>query len=408
MRTLATMISIVAIAGACGDKGHGQDESHREHDSEEGQGEHEERERHAEGAIELSAEAAKRVTIKTAEAERRTLAAEIETTGQIAFDETRIAHVSPRVAGRLHQVKAQLGDRVKKGEVLAVLDSVALGEARGAYLQARARAEVAKQTYEREKRLAEKQISSQKDLADAQAAYRIGQSAMAAAEQTLRLYGLSPRQLGRADYASSGRALVSLRAPLAGKIVEKHATTGELVTPETKIYTVADVSSLWIWIDVYERDLSRVHAGDQAYVRTEAYPDQQYEGTVKYIEDKLDPHTRTVRARIEVANPDEVLRAGMFARVRLADPHAGGGEVVAEPAVVVPHAAIQRDGDERVVFVRAGENRYERREVKLGRRGQDVVEIVAGIDAGERVVVEGGFILKSEAAKGAMGGGHSH
>jgi cobalt-zinc-cadmium efflux system membrane fusion protein len=348
------------------------------------------------------------VTIATTAATTRSLAAEIETTGQVQFDETRIAHVSPRIPGRLHEVSAQLGDRVDRGQALAVLDSVELGAAKGSYLQAKARAAVASQSFEREKRLAAREISSQKEMLEAQADDRVAHAGLLAAHQTLRLYGLSSGAIDRIGYDRSGSALVTLRAPLAGKIVEKHATSGELVTPESKIYTVADVAILWIWIDIYERDLARVHIGDQAYVRADAYPDDRFEGTVKYIEDQVDPNTRTLRARIEVANPDEKLRSGMFTRVRLADPHGADTEAVARPMVVIPRAAVQRDGDDRVVFVKTADDRYERRVVKLGRQTHDVVEVLDGVKAGDPVVTTGGFILKSEFAKGSLGGGHSH
>lgn len=408
MRSTIRLLVIGALViPACGGDKASKPAAHGEHegaDRDEGAGADETQ------IVQLAPEAATRVDIRTTPAESRALAAEIETTGQVGFDETRIAHVSPRIAGRIHSVRAQLGDRVEKGAVLAVLDSVELGEAKGQYLQAKARLEVAKSTFEREQGLAERQISSKKDMQDAQAAYREARAAFQASEQTLRLYGLSSRELARIAYDKSGAALISLRAPLAGKVVEKHAAIGELVTPDVKIYTVADLTRLWIWIDVYERDLARVHPGDRAYVRADSFPDQLFEGTVTYIEDRVDEHTRTTRARIDVANPNEALRSGMFARVRLEDPHAAnnGATALAEAATVIPHDAVQRDGEERVVFVRTAEHRYERREVTLGRRSDQLIEVLEGVKPGEHVVTHGAFILKSEAAKASMGGGHSH
>lgn len=406
MKTRIPRIGLAAVAaallaGGCGDDKHAGHDEHDEH-----AGEHDEHEQG--GPIELSPEAAAHAGITVQKVELRTLAAEIATTGEVGFDETRLAHVSPRISGRVHKVNALLGDRVKKGQTLAVIDSVELGQAKAEYIKAKARLEVAQRTYEREKRLADKQISSEQDMLDAEAAYRDARVAHDTAAQTLRLYGLSDKAISAIAYDSSGTALVPLVAPLDGKVVDMHATVGELISPETKVYSVADLGRLWIWIDVYERDLSRVHVGDTAYVRADAFPDQVFEGTVSYLQDQVDRDTRTVRARIDVDNPSGTLRPGMFARVRLADPHAADGVAASAPVIVVPAAAVQRDGDEQIVFVQIAERTYERREVTLGRASGDVVEVVDGLRPEESVAVTGGFLLKSEARKGTMGGGHSH
>jgi len=400
----------VLLGGACGGDKH---DDHDEHGEGEPGGEHGDEhaghDEHEEGGpIELTPEAAARANIVTSKVELRALSSEIGTTGEVGFDETRVAHVSPRISGRVHNVRALLGDRVKKGQVLAVIDSVELGEAKGGYLKAKARLEVAERTYEREQRLAEKKISSEQDMLDARAAYRDARVERDTSRQSLRLLGLANNAIDKIAYDSSATALLSLRAPLDGKIVDIHATVGELITPATKVFTVADLGQLWIWIDVYERDLAHVHIGDVAHVRADAFPERAFVGKLSYLQDQVDRHTRTVRARIDVDNPDGILRPGMFARVRLADPHAKDGVADAKPVPVVPKSAVQRDGDERVVFVLVAERTYVRREVELGRTAGEVVEVTQGLQGGEVIAVQGGFLLKSEALKGAMGGGHSH
>jgi cobalt-zinc-cadmium efflux system membrane fusion protein len=195
-----------------------------------------------------------------------------------------------------------------------------------------------------------------------------------------------------------------VRAPLAGRVVEKHVTIGELVTPEHNLFTVADMKHVWIWIDVYERDLGGVHIDDDVAVTVEAYPGATFGGKVTYVSDKVDPATRTVRARIDVENPERRLRPGMFARVRLSDPHSTS----TEPAVAAPADAVLRDGDRFLVFVSLGGDRFERRAVVLGRKTSEFVEILSGVEAGDVIVVSGGFLLKSEASKDEMGAGHEH
>jgi cobalt-zinc-cadmium efflux system membrane fusion protein len=164
---------------------------------------------------------------------------------------------------------------------------------------------------------------------------------------------------------------------------------------------------LWVWVDIYERDLAKVHLDDEVELRVTAHPDRTFRGTVTYIRANVDPETRTARGRITVENRDGLLKPGMFASVTVTDPHGAAGTPV-QAAVVVPVTAVQRDGKDSVAFVRLAENRYERRSLTLGRRTEALVEVIDGVSPGEEVVVEGAFLLKSEAAKESMGGGHSH
>lgn len=369
-----------------------------------------EREGHAEeeeGVVVLSPEAAARVRIET----RPTAAADVDgvlvTTGRVGFDEDRLAHVSPRIAGRAARVDASLGDRVEAGDVLAVLDALELGQAKAELLRTRARVALTRKTYAREKRLHEARISSEQALLEAEAAHRAAQADLAAAEARLHLLGLSDPEIARTKAVDARSSRFPLRAPIAGSVVEKHVTLGEMVPVERTVFTVADLGRVWIWIDVFEGDLSRVHLGDDAQVTVDAWPDRTFGGRIRYLRDQVDPDARTVRARIEVDNPDGLLKPGMFAKVTLTDPHRQAGDVAAaRPAV--PPSAVQRDGEGFVAFVKTGERRYERRAVVPGRRTPAWIEILDGLAPGEEVVVEGAFLLRSEAAKHEMGGGHSH
>jgi RND family efflux transporter MFP subunit len=186
--------------------------------------------------------------------------------------------------------------------------------------------------------------------------------------------------------------------------VEKHLVAGELVSPDDKVFTVADLSQLWIWIDVYERDIARVHVEDTVEVMTQAYPGRTFEGHVAYVSDRVDPETRAARARIDIPNPEGLLKPGMFAEVVVTDPHGDSGR----KALAIPPSAVLRDGERLIAFVKEGEGRYERRELRTGAKTQELVEVLDGVAPGEEVVVEGAFLLKSEVAKEGMGGGHSH
>lgn len=282
-----------------------------------------------------------------------------------------------------------------------------LGRTKAAYLQAKARRDLTRATYEREKGLAESKISSEQEMMVAKSAYLQAKADFDAAAQTLRLFGIGSKSVENTN-ARGSKALFQVRAPIAGKVVEKHITLGELVTPASKLFTIADLSSVWIWIDIYERNIAAVHLQDIAYVTADSYPGKAFEGRLTYIMDSVDVDTRTVRARIELANPDGLLRPGMFVRVRLADPHGEDTTSEAKAVLAIPKAGLLRDGDANVVFVKLKENHYQKREVEVGRLSDEWIEITSGLAAGEEVVVEGGFLLKSEASKADMGGGHSH
>ena len=367
---------------------------------EEGEEHGENEEKHEEGVVELSPESHARAGIETLVVEARPLGAVLETTGQVGFNEDRLAHVGPRISGRISEVRATLGQRVKRGQTLAVLDSTELGQAKANYQQARVREGLTRETYEREKRLAADKISSEQEALTARAAFLEAEAELRRAEQTLRLMGLSVGQMGQA-----GSSLSPVSSPFDGTVVEKEANLGEMVSPEQKLFTVADLSQVWIWIDVFEKDLRGVHVDDEVSLQVDAYPGETFDGKVSFLTGSVDAATRTVRARVDVNNKDGRLRPGMFARIRLTDPHVPP----AGPGVpVVPESALQRQGEKHAVFVPDGERRYRRREVRPGRKSGDFVEILEGLKPGERVVVKGVFLLASEAAKETMGEGHSH
>jgi cobalt-zinc-cadmium efflux system membrane fusion protein len=357
------------------------------------------------GLIELPPEAYASAGIQTARVEVRPFAAEIETTGQVGFNEDRIAHVSPRVAGRITSVRATLGQKVAAGQALAVIDSVELGKARADYLQAKAREELTRATFERESRLAADKISSQKEVLEARAAHLEAEAALRNAEETLHLFGLTPTQMGALGGNRPGASLLPISAPFAGTVVEKEASLGEMVGPEQKLFTVADLRRVWIWIDVFEKDLRRVHLEDGVSVEPDAYPGESFQGKVSFVGAQVDSGTRTVRARIDIDNADGRLRPGMFARVKVSDPHAPGGGAAGPPVAAVPESALQRKGSGYVAFVPVGERRFQQRAVTTGRRSGGFVEVISGLKPGEQVVAQGTFLLLSEASKQTLGEG---
>ena len=403
LRYLQILLLSASLVGA-GCKSHDaiKHDDHGEHNGHSAEERHEE-----EGVVELSEAAAARVKIRVVPVVERALAGMLSTTGRVGFDEDHLAHVSPRVPGRVTKVEASLGAKVKAGQTLAVIDSIELGRAKSDYLRAKAQLSLAQRTLEREQGLLKDRITSEQSALEAQASHQRALAEFQAARQQLRLLGLSDRQIKRAGYENRTATLFPLSSPISGTVVEKHLSLGEVVSPQRTVFTVADLSRLWVWIDIYERDLAAVHLEDDVAVKVDAYPNRTFKGKVAYIRDQVDPDTRTARARIDVPNADGSLRAGMFATVTVTDPHGEGGAEIPK-MLVVPAGAIQRDGTQSIAFVAAGNNRYEKRVVVIGRRTSEFAEVLSGLKKGESVAVEGTFILKSEAAKEHMGGGHDH
>lgn len=375
------------------------DEHHDRHGDEHGHG--------AEGVVELGAEAIERIGLTTAPVTRQTLAGRRATTGEVGFDETRLAHVGSRVAGRLVRVPAELGETVTGGEVLAVVDSVGLGQAKAAYLRTRAHHEVARQRYERERSLHADRIVPEADVLEAEGQAREAAADFAAAREALRLLGLGDEEIESLSWERPTDARVALRAPFTGRVVEREATLGELVSPEDVLFTLADLSEVWLWVDLYERDLAHVEIGQRVEVRLDAWPGETFAGELTYIADRLEPESRTVRARVDLPNPDRRLKPGMFGRVVLS----ASADQTGPPAITVPRTAVQRggtpsEGAQSIVFVQTAPGRFERREVLLGRITDELAEVVSGLAEGDEVVTAGAFLLRSQASADQLGGHH--
>lgn len=313
-------------------------------------------------------------------------------TGTITYDQNRVSHIGPRTEGRVIELRADLGSRVQGGQVLAVLESPAVGATRADLHEAEALLRIQTENYGREKRLEAQGISSRKELLDAEAALRRVEAAVQSATERLRTLG--------AGHGEGGQ--FAIVAPFAGVIVQKHATLGEVAGPSDQLFTVADLSRLWIELDIFESDLQRVSTDQPVTVGTAAYSGAAFSGRIAYIADVLDPERRTVRARVEVDNPDRLLKPGMFATAEI---EVGSGE----PVVVVPRQAVQEVEGRQVVWV-PGEmqGQFRTNPVEIGAAtGDGRVRILSGLAAGTPVVVAGAFTLKAELSKGEFGG-HGH
>ncbi|MBY0248518.1 MAG: efflux RND transporter periplasmic adaptor subunit [Nitrospiraceae bacterium] len=340
-------------------------------------------------------------TFQTAPVERRPFRDEIAATATIKPNEYRLAHLSPRIEGRVIDVKAVLGQHVKAGHVLALMDSIELGQKKSDFLQAKTNHEVDKRNYVREEGLYKEQITSEKEFLDAKGRYEKSFAAFRAAHEALRLIGLSEEDIKRIDWSAKGQPLsyFPLVSSLNGTVIERTITLGELITPKDKAFTIADLSTVWIILDVYEQNLAAVRKGAEVEITVDAFPGETFKGTIVYLSEVLNPTTRTIDARVEIPNPQRRLRPGMFARAAVILPGRGSD------ALVAPLAALQQVNNQTVAFVEKKPGTYEVRQVTVERRSPLYGEIQSGLHEGETVVTTGSFYLKSILLKEQIGGG---
>jgi len=316
--------------------------------------------------------------------------------GEIRFNEDRTAHVVPRVAGVVEGVSANLGQQVRKGDLLAVLASTTLSDQRSELLAAQKRLELAETTFRREKKLWEDKISAEQDYLAARTALQEARIATQNAAQKLTAIGASGSAGGGTDNA---RALnrFELRAPFDGTVVEKHLALGEAVAADANVFTISDLSTVWAEFVIAPKDLDRVRVGEKVRIASTAF-DGKAEGTVSYVGSLLGQQTRTATARVTLANPKMAWRPGLFVTVGVTDSSA-------EVPVAIDAQALQSHGDQQVVFV-AVPGGFLAQPVKTGRGDGRLVEITEGMRAGWQYVAGNSFMVKAELGK--AGAEHSH
>lgn len=331
--------------------------------------------------------------IRTAPVTLDALPATVDLTGEIAADPDKSARLAARVSGRVVAVHVKEGQRVKAGQVVAVIESAEVARVRAALASATARARSARLNATRLRALEAKALAAGQEAATAEAEAAALEAEVAAARQTLLAFG---PDVERAQGAS---ARIAIRAPLAGFVLARDAVQGQAVDPEHVLVVIGDLDRAYFLARLFEKDLARVTVGAATEVRLNAYPSEVFEGTVETIGRQLDPSARTVTARILVRNHGDLVKVGLF----------GNARVVTGPAaapvrrVVVPLTAVTRLADKDVAFVLQPDGDFEVHPVTLGASAAGRVEILSGLREGEKVVVEGVFTLKSAVLKSTFG-----
>ena len=335
------------------------------------------------------------------------IAGTILATGKILVPEDRMANIGPVHEGRIVRLYAGQGSNVKKGQKLADLESADIDQAEADYLKAfadydnarrtsAAEVKFAQATYDRTKMLYEKTITAGKnlqaaehdlELAKASAASSVAgtRAALTSARRHLLILGLKESDVDKLASKSSLGAVFSLTSPIAGIVIERNGTIGATVASDANVFKIIDISRVWIDANVFEKDLERVKRGQEVKVAVPAFPGSSFSGRVILVSSVVDPETRSVKVRTEVPNPDGRLKPDMFANVGIiTDLH--------RTAISIPQSAVLNDGGKTVVFVSEGSG-YKKRVVTAGIQGNDRVEIIDGLMAGDKVVVKGNYLL---------------
>jgi cobalt-zinc-cadmium efflux system membrane fusion protein len=341
--------------------------------------------------VKLSQDAVKRAGIELVPVTGETAASAVRIPGTVEPNAYKQVVVTPLVAGRVTRVLVELGAHVRRGQTLAEIFSPELADAETRFLAAKAELEAHERELDRTTKLAAIGAASQQELERLHAEH----AAKAAGVQSLRsrlvLLGMPAPAIDALAPGKDIDATTRVPAPMAGVVTERGANVGSNVETSTRLFTVVDLSSVWIEGALYERDFSRVRVGSPASVTTSAYSGVVVRGRVSYIDPQVNASTRTARVRVEVANPRQELRLGMYADIEVAA--ATGAQ-----AMTVPRSAVQTVDDRQVVYVVQGTEpgTFVERTVRLGDAAGDRVEVLSGLHPGDQVVSKGSFFLRAE------------
>ena len=352
--------------------------------------------------LQMTTQAQQHVGLRTTRVALKELQEYLHVVGTVQAIDTRIGHVRPLTRGRVEKVDVRVGDRVRAGQALATFDNIEAGEVLAEYQGAVTELQRLKLQQASAQRIAERnnELSdlgaiakknaelSRVEAQSAQDSVRVQESVVAGLVSRLRRFGV--------EQVNVSNPSTVIRAPFAGVVIKAQTAPGDVFDADRELFSIADLSHVWVQAEVYEQDLGRVKVGQPAVITVDTYPGERFQGQVTYLGDILDPQTRTARVRCEVANPEIRLKLDMFASIELPTHFS-------RRALVVPASAIQDLNGNSVVFIRKTATSFEVRPVKTGKTLEEETEIQSGLQEGEQVVIVGSFHLKSVALSGQIG-----
>ncbi len=360
------------------------------------------------GEVTIDGAGQEKAGIQVARIEPRAVPEYLTAAGQIVINEERTAHIGTYTDGRVTEIRANVGDYVRRGAVLARMHSHDVHETRAAYETALEAVNRQQNTVVYQERMRDRMVrlyglksASKQEVEKAEADLRSAQTELADArisveKEVAHLTDILRIPASALTNIDEEAEQVPVVAPLSGTVVNRMITPGAVVEPGEEVFTVSDLSSVWMIASVNELDISKVHTGDKARVLSQAYPDMDFRGQITRLGTELDPKTRTLQTRILIPNAGMRLRAGMYVNARIM-------RGMSKQSLFVPEEAIQDVNGGSLVFVRKGENVFEPKPVQIAHRLNGEAEISAGLNAGDAVVVKGSFVVKSQMLKSQIG-----
>jgi cobalt-zinc-cadmium efflux system membrane fusion protein len=313
---------------------------------------------------------------------------------RVELDEQQVARIGATVTGRITEISAVLGQNVKKGQRLAFLSSIELGKAQSDYLKARSQVNLQHLTVQRANRLLESGAIATTQLQVRQSVLDEAEVDLRAARDQLRVMGMSESDLKRLDQERSIHSFSQVTASIDGVVIERNVAIGQVVQPTDSLYTVANLSQLWLVAEIPEQQVSWAKEGDKVKAEVPALPDQEVTGKLIYVADLVNPETRTVKVRMALDNPQRLFKPQMLATLKISKHGA--------QKLVVPGESVVRENDKDYVFVQTAPNRFELREVRLGPEEGQQLPLLEGLKAGELIVVKGAFHLNNERLRNTL------
>ncbi|MEW5993097.1 MAG: efflux RND transporter periplasmic adaptor subunit, partial [Candidatus Zixiibacteriota bacterium] len=347
--------------------------------------------------ITLDAAAQLNIGLTVEAAEPRTILRTIQTTGIVGPNETRVAHIRPLASGRIEKVYVRLGDRVRAGQQLVAYDNIELGDLIGEYLIAvavlektKAEVEVTNRSLERAQNLVELGAVARAEYERRNAEYKNALASVSSQkaeivriEKKLRRFGVTDADLEKLNNHTGTQydndvSHSILRAPFNGVVIKYAVAEGEVIEPERELFTITDLSTVWVQADVYEKDIASIREGQEVKILVDAYQGETFTGKLCYVSDFLDPQTRTAKVRCEVPNLQGRLKLEMFATIHIPTR-------MSQKAMMIPTEAVQQIDDQAAVFVKIGDTDFQKRKIQIGTQSDGWIEVLSGVTSGEKV-----------------------
>lgn len=340
--------------------------------------------------VHLDAAQISALDIQTKLAEPGELAMRLSTLGKITLHPDRLAHILPKISGVAKEARKNIGDVVQEGEILAILESREIAEIAANYLAAKEKVLLTDSLLDREQRLREKKVSAEQDFLNAKTVDQEAKIHLQLAKQKLEAFGIRTEAIEKiAAQPNPDLKLYEIRSPMKGVVIARHITKGEYIENTSTIYEIADLSTVWIEIGIYPKDLIRVHTGQLVDL---LLPDGTHASAeIIYVSPIIQDETITAKAIAQLQNPDEKWRPGAFVKVNIAT------QKIAAP-ILIPKTAIQEIDGKPYVFLKIADG-FELRPVQLGASDEDSIEIISGLKPGEEYAATNTFILKADLRK---------